>query len=161
MLRKFARATCILCILGFAGLFSGVTLAQTTDPLVGTWNFTATVTGGCTTNCKYIGMIAFNQGGTVTEQRGTAVEYSGLGYVDRTAVGKWQRSTNTTYPYTYTMKNFVFDSTGNLSGIVLANSSIKLSSTLPSLNGHATAKIFTASGTLIETVTVTIAGTRF
>src|SRR5215471_17780077 len=104
LLRKLARATCILCILGFAGLFPGATLAQTTDPLVGTWNFTATVTGGCTTNCKYIGMIAFHQGGTVTEQRGTAVEYSGLGYVDRTALGKWKRSTNATYPYTYTMK---------------------------------------------------------
>src|SRR5262249_44639363 len=143
------------------GRFPGATLAQTTDPLVGTWNFTATVSGGCTSSCKYIGMIAFNQGGTVTEQRGTAAEYSGLGYVDRAGGGRWQRLTNATYPYTYTMKNFVFNATGNLSGIVLANSSIKLSPALNSFNGYATVKLFTASGTLIETVTVTIAGTRF
>jgi len=106
-------------------------------------------------------MIAFHQGGTVTEQRGTAVEYSGLGYVDRTALGKWKRSTNATYPYTYTMKNFVFDSTGNPSGIVLANSSVKLSATLNSFNGYATARIFNANGMLIERIAVTIAGTRF
>jgi len=161
MLTRFARIACVLGTLGAAGLLPSHTLAQTTDPLVGAWNFNVTVTGGCTTNCKYIGTIAFNQGGTASEQRGTAVEYYGLGNVERTALGKWRRSTTATYPYTFTMKNFVFDSTGNLSGFILGTSSAKLSSTLNSFSGYGTAKIFNASGTLIETVTLTIAGTRF
>ena len=79
-LAKIARASVIVSVLG---LLPGFTLAQTTDRLVGSWNFKVTVTGGCTTNCKYIGMIAFNQGGTVVEQRGTVVEYNGLGYIER------------------------------------------------------------------------------
>ena len=44
MLLRFAIA-----ILGVIGLLPGSTLAQT-GPLVGSWNFTVTVTGGCLTN---------------------------------------------------------------------------------------------------------------
>src|SRR5438477_2394511 len=93
MLLRFAKIARVFAILGVIGLLPRFTLAQTIDPLVGSWNFKVTVTGGCTT-CKYIGMIAFNQGGTVVEQRATAVEYNGLGYVERTALGTW-RSTGT------------------------------------------------------------------
>jgi len=119
-----------------------------------------TVTGGCTANCKYIGVLAFNQGGTVVEQRGTTIEYYGLGYVERTALGTW-RSTGGTPPYTFRMKNFVFDSTGNLSALILGTSGITLGSTLNSFSGSGTAKIFKAGGTLIDTETFTITGTRF
>ena len=52
----------------------------------------------------------FNQGDTVVEQRGTAVEYNRLGYVERTALGTW-RSTGTSV-YRFRTKNFVIDSTG-------------------------------------------------
>ena len=93
MLLRFAKIARVFAILGVIGMLPSFTLAQTTDPLVGSWNFKVTVTGGCTTNCKYIGMIAFNQGGTVVEQRGTAVEYNGLGYVERTALGPAHLST--------------------------------------------------------------------
>src|SRR5437868_9982130 len=134
MLLRFGKIARVLTLLGVSGLLSGFMLAQTTDPLVGSWNFNVTVTGGCTTNCKYIGMIAFSQGGTAIEQRGTVVEYYGLGNVERTALGKWRRSTTGTYPYTFTMKNFVFDSTGNLSGFIVGLSSAKLSSTLNSFS---------------------------
>jgi len=37
-------------------MFPSFTLAQTTDPSVGSWNFKVTVTGECTTNSKYIGI---------------------------------------------------------------------------------------------------------
>jgi hypothetical protein len=107
-----------------------------------------------------MGMIAFNYGGTVLEQRGTTVEYYGLGNVERTALGTW-RSTGGTPPYTFRMKNFVFDSTGNLSALVLGTSGITLGSTHNSFSGSGTAKIFNASGTLIDTATFTITGTRF
>jgi len=154
MLLRFAIA-----ILGVIGLLPGSTLAQT-GPLVGSWNFTVTVTGGCATNCKYIGMIAFNQGGTVVEQRGTVVEYSGLGNVERTALGTW-RSTTGTPPYTFRVKNFVFDSTtGELSAFILGTSGVTLT-TLNSFSGSGTARIFKASGTPIDTTTFTITGTRF
>ena len=89
MLLRFAKIARVFTILGVIGL-PGFTLAQTTDRLVGSWNFKVTVTGECTTTCKYVGMMAFNQGGTVVEQRGTAVEYNGLGYVERTALGTWR-----------------------------------------------------------------------
>src|SRR5207237_10383170 len=92
MLLRFATIARVFAILGVIGMLPSFTLAQTTDPLVGSWNFKVTVTGGCTTNCKYIGMIAFNQGGTVVEQRGTAAEYKWVGYVERTAFGRWRPS---------------------------------------------------------------------
>ena len=50
---KIAR---VFTILGVIGMFPSFTLAQTTDPSVGSWNFKVTVTGGCTTNSKYIGI---------------------------------------------------------------------------------------------------------
>jgi hypothetical protein len=161
MLLRFAKIAGVLTILGVMGLVPGVTLAQTTDPLVGTWNINVTVTGGCTTNCKYIDVIAFNEGGTVVEQRGTAVEYYGLGSVDRTALGKWWRST-TGYPYEFKAKNFVFNSTtGELSGTIIGTSGATLSSNLESFSGSGTAKIYNTSGTLLETETFTITATRF
>src|ERR1700757_2122409 len=135
-------------------------LAQSTNPLAGSWNFAVTVTGGCTANCKYIGMLAFNQCGTVIEQRGTTVEYYGLGDVERTALGTG-RSTGGTPPYTLRIENFVFDSTGNLSALILGTSGITLGSALNSFSGSGTAKIYKASGTLIDTETFTITGTRF
>ena len=50
---KIAR---VFTILGVIGMFPSFTLAQTTAPSVGSWNFKVTVTGGCTTNSKYIGI---------------------------------------------------------------------------------------------------------
>ena len=160
MLPGFAKIARVIAILGAIELAAGFMLAQTTNPLVGSWNFKVTVTGGCTANCKYMGMIAFNYGGTVVEQRGTTVEYYGLGNVERTALGTW-RSTGGTPPYTFRMKNFVFDSTGNLSALILGTSGITLGSTHNSFSGSGTAKIFNAGGTLIDTATFTITGTRF
>ena len=161
MLLRFAQIARLLTILGVIGLLPLFTLAQTTAPLVGGWNFKVSVTGGCTTNCKYMGMIAFNQGGTVVEQRGTVVEYSGLGNVERTALGTW-RSTTGTPPYTFKVKNFVFDSTtGELSAFILGTSGVTLSSTRNYFSGSGTAKIFSPSGTLFATTTFTITGTRF
>src|SRR5438309_2892571 len=160
MLPGFAKIARVIATLGAIELAAGFMLAQTTNPLVGSWNFTVTVTGGCTANCKYIGVLAFNQGGTVVEQRGTTIEYYGLGYVERTALGTW-RSTGGTPPYTFRMKNFVFDSTGNLSALILGTSGITLGSTLNSFSGSGTAKIVRAGGTLIDTETFTITGTRF
>ncbi len=157
-LAKIARVLTILCVMGLLPSFA---LAQTPDPLVGAWNVDVTVTGGCTADCKYIGAVVFNQGDTVAEQRGTAVEYSGLGNVERTGLGKWWRQT-TGAPYAFKIKNFVFYSTtGELSAFILATSAITLSSNLESFSGSGTAKVFKASGTLLETATFTITGTRF
>lgn len=157
---RFGKIARVLVILGVVELLAALVLAQTTNPLVGSWNFKVNVTGGCTAYCKYMGMLAFNQGGTVVEQRGTTIEYPGLGNVERTALGTW-RSTAGTPLYTFRMKNFVFDSTGKLSAFVLGTSGITLSSTPNSFSGSGTAKIFNAGGTLIDNVTFTITGTRF
>jgi len=159
LLLRLAKIARVCVIIGVIGLLPGFTLAQTTDRLVGSWNFNVTVTGGCTTNCKYVGMIAFNQGGTVVEQRGTVVEYNGLGYVERTALGTW-RSTGASV-YRFRMKNFVFDSTGKLSAFIVGISDVTLSATLNSFSGSGTAQIFKASGTLIGATAFTITGTRF
>src|SRR6266567_965294 len=161
MLLGFAKIARVLAILGVLELAAGLVLAQTTSPLVGSWNFKVTVTGGCTTSCKYMGMLAFNQGGTVVEERGTVVQYYGLGNVERTALGTW-RSTTGTPPYTFKVKNFVFDSTtGELSAFILGTSGVTLSSTRNYFSGSGTAKIFSPSGTLFATTTFTITGTRF
>ena len=160
MLLRLSKIARVLTILGVIGLLPGFTLAQATNPLVGSWKFKVIVTGGCTSNCIYIGMIAFNQGGTVVEQRGTVVEYSGLGNVERTALGTW-RSTTGTPPYTFGVKNFVFDSTGKLSAFILGTSGVRISSTLNSFSGSGAARIFNANGTLRDTETFTITGTRF
>src|SRR5437588_12576901 len=92
--------------------------------------------------------------------KGCYLRRTTLGYVERTALGTW-RSTGGTPPYTFRMKNFVFDSTGNLSALILGTSGITLGSTLNSFSGSGTAKIFKAGGTLIDTETFTITGTRF
>jgi hypothetical protein len=159
MLLKLAKIARVLTILSVIGLFPALAPAQTNDPLIGTWNFKVTATGGCSTNCEYMGMIAFNQGSTAVEQLGTSVEYSGLGYVEHTALGNWQSTTGATR--TFRMKNFVFDSVGELSATAFETSSVKLSSSLNSFSGSGTAKIYNASGTLIDTETFTITGTRF
>jgi len=108
MLQDSLKIARILSILVVVDLPPGFTLAQTADPLVGSRNFKVTITGGCTTGCKYIGKITFNQGGTAAEERGTAIEYYGLGSVERTALGTWRRTAGTP-AYTFRMKNFVFD----------------------------------------------------
>ena len=160
MLQVSLKIARILTILSVVELLPGFSLAQSFDPLVGSWNFKVTITGGCTTGCKYIGMITFNQGGTAIEERGTAIEYSGLGYVERTALGTWRRTAGTP-PYTFRMKNFVFDSTGKLSALIVGTSGVTLGSTLNSFSGSGTAKIFNASGALSDTAAFTITGTRF
>jgi hypothetical protein len=160
MLRGFAKIARVLTILVVLVMPARFVLAQAASPLVGSWNFKVTVTGGCTTSCKYMGMLAFNQGGTVVEQRGTVVEYSGLGSVERTALGSW-RSTGGTPPYTFKVKNFVFDSTGKLSAFILGTSGVTLGATLNSFSGSGTAKMFNVGGTLIDTATFTITATRF
>jgi hypothetical protein len=95
MLRRFAKTARGLASLVVIELAAAVMVAQTTNPLVGSWNYKVTVTGGCTANCRYMGMLAFNQGSMVVEQRGTTVAYFGLGNVERTALGTW-RSTGGT-----------------------------------------------------------------
>jgi hypothetical protein len=159
LLKPASKIARVLTILSVVGLFLPLAPAQTNDPLVGTWNFKVTATGGCSTNCEYMGMIAFNQGGTAVEQLGTAVEYLGLGYVEHTALGNWQATTGATR--TFRMKNFVFDSVGELSATAFETSSVKLSLTLNSFSGSGTARIYNASGTLIDSETFTITGTRF
>src|SRR5438445_12043993 len=137
MLPGFPKIARVIATLGAIELAAGFMLAQTTNPLAGSWNFAVTLTGGCTANCKYIGMLAFNQGGTVIEQRGTTVEYYGLGYVERTALGTW-RSTGTSV-YRFRMKNFVFDSTGKVSAFIVGISDMTLSATLNVFSGSGTA----------------------
>jgi hypothetical protein len=156
MLARFAKMGRVIGILCVLELLVGLAVAQTTDPLVGSWNFRVTVTGGCMANCTYTGMLGFNQGGTVVEQRATTVEYTGLGYVERTALGTW-RSTAGNPAYTFRVKNFVFDSTGKLSASILGSSGITLSPSLNSFSGSGTAQI---SNSPIKT-TFTITGTRF
>jgi hypothetical protein len=148
-----------LAILGLIGFCPSFTSAQATDPLAGTWNFKVLVTSGCSSECNYSGMLAFSQGGTVVEQRGTVIEYGGLGDIERTALGRW-RPANAMLSYTFKMKNFVFDSNGELSGYVIASSAITLSSTHNSLTGKGTANIFHANDK-IATESFTISGTRF
>ena len=119
---RFAKIARVLAILGALELTAGFVLAQTTNPLVGTWNFN-------------------------------------LGYVERTALGTW-RSTGGTPPYTFRMKNFVFDSTGKLSASILGTSGITPSSTT-FFSGSGTAKTYNAYGTLVTTTAFIITGTRF
>jgi len=153
-----AKIRRIITLVGATVLLHGISAAQATDPLIGSWNFKVTVSGECIQNCKYMGMIAFNQGGTVVEQRGTAVEYDGLGYVERTSLGSW-RPTAGTAAYTFKVKNFIFDSNGKLSASITGISGVTLSRN--SFTGLGTAKIVRVGGTRIETITFAISGTRF
>lgn len=161
MLVDFARSARLLTVFCAMSLPPSLSLAQTIDPIIGTWNITVTVTAGCVTECRYIGIVAFEEGGTVFEQRGTAVEYYRLGNVSQTAIGRWWRSTTTT-AHEFKAKNFVFNpSTGELSATVIGMTNVNLSSNLQSFSGSGTAKIFNTSGAVIDTETFTITGTRF
>ena len=157
-LASSARLLTVFCAMG---LLPGLSRAQTIDPIVGTWNITVTVTAGCVTECRYIGIVAFEQGGTVVEQRGTAVEYYRLGNVSQTAIGRWWRLSTAT-SREFKAKNFVFNSTtGELSASIIGTTIVNLSSNLQSFSGSGTAKIFNLSGAVIDTETFTITGTRF
>jgi len=155
-----AKIKNVFTVIGVAALLHSLSAAQATDPLIGSWNFKVTVSGECIQNCKYMGMLAFNQGGTVIEQRATAVEYEGLGYVERTSLGSW-RSSNGMPPYTFKVKNFIFDSNGRLSASIVGISGVTLSSNRNSFTGSGTAKILSVGDTHIETVSFVITGTRF
>jgi hypothetical protein len=155
-----AKIGSVITLIGVKGLLQSFAAARTSDPLIGSWNFKVTVSGECARNCKYMGMLAFNQGGTVVEQRVTAVEYQGLGYVERTSIGTW-RSTAGTPAFTFKVKNFIFDSTGRLSAFIIGSSGVTVSSTRNSFTGLGTAKIFSVGGTLTDTVAFAISGTRF
>jgi hypothetical protein len=157
---ELAKIRRIITLIGLVALLDSLSAAQATDLLIGSWNFKVNVSGECVQNCKYIGMLAFNQGGTVVEQRGTAVEYEGLGYVERTSIGSWRPSAGTP-SYTFRAKNFIFDSNGKLSASIVGISRVMLSSTRNSFTGFGTAKIVSVGGTLIETVNFAISGTRF
>ena len=83
-----------------------------------------------------MGMVAFNQGGVLVEQRSTAVEYDGLGYVERTLLGSW-RSTAGMPAYT-----FKFDfKTADFPLSIVGISGVTLSSNRNSFTGSETAKI--------------------
>jgi len=157
---ELAKIRCVITLIGVVVLLHSLAAAQTSDPLIGTWNFKVIVSGECSRNCKYIGMLVFNPGGAVIEQRGTAVEYEGLGYVERISLGSW-RSTAGVPPYTFKLKNFIFDANGSLSASIVGTSGVMLTSSRNSLSGSGTAKIFSVGGTLIQTVSFTISATRF
>jgi len=112
--------------------------AQSPDPIVGTWNVSASLNGAP----LYIGVMTFHSGGTLTEfdTTGTNSSASPGESIDS---GVWIQKTNGSY--TFKAENFVYDSSGNLSELATAACNLTLGSNQNSFKANCTVSFFSCS----------------
>jgi hypothetical protein len=131
--------------------------AQTTDPLVGTWN----VKGSSTGLPNFILVTNFNAGGTTEEFDSTGTNPSAN---ESIGLGKWRKVAS--LAYRFKLENFVYNSSGNLVAIAISNGSLALSSTLNTFSATGNTNFFHCTvsvcpGTLIVSAPFTETGKRF
>jgi hypothetical protein len=111
-----------LLALAFASLGLSSVPAQNQDPLIGTWN----VTGE---GNSFIAVMTFNAGGTTVEYD-TSGTNSSASPGESISLGKWKKTGNLTYKFAE--QNYIYDQSGNLSLIAIADCNATLASTLNS-----------------------------
>ena len=109
MKTSLLAATFAICAFALAGPIAA--LAQSQDPLIGTWNITGAN--------SFIAVMTFNQGGTTVEFD-TAGTNSSASSGESIDLGKWV-ATAQPLNYTFNEENYIYDSSGNLSLIAIAN----------------------------------------
>ena len=132
--------------------------AQNQDPLIGTWNLS-----GAAGASAFIAVMSFNAGGTTVEYD-TAGTNSSASPGESITVGKWSKTGTLTY--TFKEENYIYDSSGNLAYIAIANCTLTLASTQKSFTDKCAVKFYTCSvtscpGTLVSSSSATATGRRF
>ena len=121
MHRKYYIAAGIpLFALAVASICLSAIPAQSGDPLIGTWN----VTGE---NSSFVAVMTFNLGGTTVEYDTAGTNSSGSPG-ESISLGKWRKTGNLAYKFEE--ENYIYDASGNLSLIAIADCSATLASTL-------------------------------
>jgi hypothetical protein len=152
-----AISALVICLALSAG--SSISLAQSQDPLIGTWNLSGSSNG----QSPFISVEAFNQGGTAVEYD-TSGTNSSASPGESIGLGKWQRTSNRNYKTS--VENYIYDAKGNLSLIAIGSLKLTLDSTLKSFSGAGDVKFYNCSlslcpGTLVASSPIQITGKRF
>jgi hypothetical protein len=163
LMKKFTLA--FFATLGLVLLSPIATLAQSQDPLIGTWNVTFTTSSVVDS----IAITTFNTGGTAI---GAATNGTNPSTQETVPLGKWANTGRRNR--TFKLASFLFDTTnalnmptgGTLSAISYSDCNIVLSSNNNSFTGSCTISFYTCSltscpGTTHTSGPVALSGTRF
>jgi hypothetical protein len=147
-----------MLVVSVALLLSSISaFAQTTpDPLVGTWNIRGAAN-------SFIAVMTFNAGGTTVEYD-TAGTNSSASPGETISLGKWSNAGGPNY--SFKEENYIYDGTGALAFIAVANCSLTLSSTKNSFTDKCTVNIHTCTvkscpGAVVQSSVGPAQGTRF
>jgi hypothetical protein len=112
--------------------------AQSSDPLVGTWNLKGSQNGTTIT----IAVMTFNAGGTTIEfdTAGTNPSASPGESID---LGVWKKTGNQTY--TFKEENATYDASGNLSALAVGGCNLTLATGLNSFTGDCKFNFYSCS----------------
>jgi hypothetical protein len=127
-----------LIVAGLFLLLPGMGWGQSSDPLVGTWNLTASQKG----TPIAIAVMNFHEGGTTTEfdTSGTNSSASPGESID---LGTWKNTGNGTY--SFKEENFIYDSSGNLSELAAGSCNLTLGSSMNTFTGGCTLNFYGCS----------------
>jgi len=134
-------------------------IAQSLDPLVGTWNMSGSSNG----NSPFISVEIFSPGGTTVEYD-TSGTNSSASPGESIGLGSWQKTSK--LHYLLETEAYLYDSSGKLSSIVIAKANMTLSPSLKHLHGAGKLKFYNCSlslcpGSLMFTLPVQFTGRRF
>jgi hypothetical protein len=134
---RIAVSTAAICTWLF--LSPALTLAQTQDPIVGTWNIHGANTDGSN---PFISVMTFNVGGTTVEYDSAGTN-SSASPGKSIALGKWNKQVNGTY--TFKSQNYIYDDVGKLSQIAIAGCKFNLFPKLKNFNGPCSISFYQCS----------------
>jgi hypothetical protein len=133
--------TNVLCRLTIAALLLLVPItgwAQSSDPLVGTWNLTGSQNG----TTIVIAVQTFHAGGTTTEFDTSGANSAGSPG-ESIDLGTWKNTGNRTY--TFKEQNYIYDSSGSLSLLAVGSCKLTLGTSLNTFSGSCSTGFYACS----------------
>jgi hypothetical protein len=119
-----------------------VAIAQTQDPIIGTWNENGASSDGSN---PFIAVMSFNAGGTTVEFD-TAGSNSSASPGESIDLGSWSKTGENRY--TFKDQNYIYDSSGNLANLAIAVCNVTLAANLKTFEGPCEFSFYTCSVTL-------------
>jgi len=132
-------AVSIAMIFALVSLSAAPALAQSQDPIIGTWNLYGANTDG---SSPFIAVMSFNAGGTTVEFD-TAGTNSSSSPGESIVLGKWSKSASG--KYTFKEQNYVYDKSGILTLIAIAGCKLDLASNMKHVSGPCTINFYQCS----------------
>ena len=121
-MRKLARVAVHLATAALL-LMPLVAIAQTQDPIIGTWNENGSSSDGSN---PFIAVMSFNAGGTTIEFD-TGGSNSSASPGESIDLGSWSKTGKN--KYTFKDQNYDYDSFGNLANLTIAVCNVTLQQT--------------------------------